>query len=114
MLKLWIYTKTNPLKSLQIMNSATVYQGQSFLDKVLETTGSVDNAFAMAILNGTSITDDVVIGQELKATAVTLKSVVSIFNEKKRPATAITMEQLQEIENNGIGFMQIGTTFIVG
>jgi translation initiation factor 2 beta subunit (eIF-2beta)/eIF-5 len=96
------------------MSNAKVYQGQSFLDKVLETTGSIDNAFAMAILNGMSITDDVVVGQELKATGVTLKSVVSIFNDKKRPATAITMEQLQEIESKGIGYMRIGTTFIVG
>lgn len=96
------------------MSNAKVYQGQSFLDKVLETTGSIDNAFAMAILNGMSITDDVVVGQELKATGATLKSVVSIFNNKKRPATAITMEQLQEIESKGIGYMRIGTTFIVG
>jgi translation initiation factor 2 beta subunit (eIF-2beta)/eIF-5 len=96
------------------MSNIKVYQGQSFLDKVLETTGSIDNAFAMAILNGMSITDDVVVGQELKATGVTLKSVVSIFNDKKRPATAITMEQLQEIESKGIGYMRIGTTFIVG
>jgi hypothetical protein len=34
-----------------------VYQGQSFLDKVIEMTGSVDNAFGMAIENNVSITD---------------------------------------------------------
>lgn len=96
------------------MNSKIVHQGQSFIDKVLETTGSIDNAFAMALLNGMSITDDVVIGQEVKTTGVTLKSVVSIYNEKKRPATAITMEKLQEIESKGIGYMRIGSTFIVG
>jgi hypothetical protein len=96
------------------MNNKIVRQGQSFLDKVLETTGSVENAFEMSILNGVSVTDDVVIGQELKASAVTLKAVVSKFNDKKCPATAITMEQMQEIESKGIGYMIIGSTFIVG
>lgn len=95
------------------MSSAKVYQGQSFLDKVIETTGNIENGFKMSILNGVSITDDVVIGQELKTTGVTLKSVVSIFNDNKRPATAITMEQMQEIESKGIGYMRIGSTFIV-
>lgn len=96
------------------MSSAKVYQGQSFLDKVIETTGDIENGFKMSILNGLSITDDVVIGQELKTTEVTLKSIVSIFNDNKRPATAITMEQMQEIESKGIGYMRIGSTFIVG
>jgi hypothetical protein len=96
------------------MNSKIVHQGQSFLDKVLETTGSIENAFEMALLNNMSITDDVAIGQELKVSNVTLKSIVSIFNKNKRPATAITMEQMQEIENDGIGYMRIGSTFIVG
>jgi hypothetical protein len=96
------------------MSNAKVYQGQSFLDKVLENTGSIENSFAMALLNGISVTDDVVIGQELKVTSVTSKSIVSIFNENKRPATAITIEQMQEIESKGIGYMRIGSTFIVG
>ncbi|MFV8392740.1 hypothetical protein [Flavobacterium sp. LB2P6] len=96
------------------MSNAKVYQGQSFLDKVIETTGDIENGFKMSILNGLSITNDVVIGQELKTTEVTLKSIVSIFNDKKRPATAISMEQMQEIESKGIGYMRIGSTFIVG
>jgi hypothetical protein len=96
------------------MSNKIVYQGQSFLDKVLENTGSIENAFAMALINGISVTDDVVIGQELKVTAVTSKAIVSIFNENKRPATAITMNHLQEIKNKGIGYMRIGSTFIVG
>lgn len=66
-----------------------IYQGQSYLDKVMELTGSAENAFEMAILNGRSITDDVVIGQELKSSAVTRKRVVALFNGFNRPATDI-------------------------
>ena len=34
---------------MQVMNKK-IYAGQSFLDKVIETTGSIDNAFEMALL----------------------------------------------------------------
>lgn len=95
------------------MSNAKVYQGQSFLDKVIELTGSVENAFEMALLNNMSVTDDVVIGQELKLTGVTLKSVVSIFNENKHPATAINEIVGKRIMAGGIGKMIIGKNFII-
>lgn len=95
------------------MSSATVYQGQSFLDKVIELTGSVENAFEMALLNNMSVTDDVVIGQDLKVTGMTLKYVASIFNENKRPATAINEIVGKRIMAGGIGKMIIGKNFII-
>lgn len=95
-----------------IMNKIKVYQGQSFFDKSNESTGNVEDAFAMALLNGMSVTDDLTIGQELFPVPVSNKAVVSIFSEK-RPATAITTEQKVFIPELGIGTMTIGTTFIV-
>ena len=41
--------------------SNKTFAGQSFLGKVIENTGSVENAVEMALLNGFSITDDLVI-----------------------------------------------------
>ncbi|MFE3849077.1 hypothetical protein ACFX5D_13980 [Flavobacterium sp. LB3P45] len=96
------------------MNKKIVIGGQSFLDKVLECTGDVNNAFEMALLNGLSITEDVVIGVNLKLSEVNKPNTASFFNEFNKPATALTQEQLTEIENKGIGHMRIGTTFIVG
>lgn len=96
------------------MSNKIVYQGQSFLDKVLETTGSIDNAFEMSIVNGICITDDVVIGEELKATSVTVKAAVSIFNEKMRPSTGLRKTDESFVGNLGIGKMIIGKNFIVG
>jgi hypothetical protein len=90
-----------------------IYQGQSFLDKVIECTGSVDNAFEMAVLNGVSITDDVMVGQELNPSTITNGLIFGLFGELNRPATMITKEQIAEIENIGIGKMIIGTNFIV-
>ncbi len=90
-----------------------VYQGQSFIDKVLETTGSTENAFEMALLNGISLTDNVAIGQELQASGATRKGVVRLFNNKNRPASAIINIASEDEENDGIGYMAIGNNFIV-
>lgn len=90
-----------------------VYQGQSFIDKVLETTGSSENAFEMALLNGISLTDNVGIGQELVSSSATRKGVVRIFNKNNRPASAIINSTEEDEENEGIGYMAIGNNFIV-
>lgn len=90
-----------------------VYQGQSFIDKVLETTGSTENAFEMALLNGISLTDNVAIGEELLPSSATRKGVVRIFNKNNRPASAIINSAEKDEENDGIGYMAIGNNFIV-
>ncbi|MEY4902575.1 MAG: hypothetical protein RLZZ292_390 [Bacteroidota bacterium] len=91
-----------------------VYQGQSFLDKVIEMTGSVDNAFAMAVENNRSITDTLAIGTILTYSGAVTKSITSLFNENNRCATALT-KQNQEliIPDEGIGAMVIEDTFII-
>lgn len=96
------------------MSDKKVYQGQSFLDKVLETTGSIENAFEMALLNGVSITDDVEIGQDVAATAVSNKFIKANFNEKNRPATATDRLPPPPGLANGIGYMSIGINFKIG
>lgn len=66
-----------------------IYAGQSFLDKVIETTGSIDNAFEMALLNKIAITDDLTVGSELKVSKITNQFLVNYFNENNRPATNV-------------------------
>ena len=95
------------------MSKTKVYSGQSFLNKVVEATGSLDNAFAMGLLNGRSITDEYIVSEALLSTSKTNFGVVAFFRERK-PATAITESHKAIIPaNGGIGFMKIGTTFIV-
>lgn len=94
-----------------------VYQGQNFIDKVLENTGSSENAFEMALLNGVSLTDDVAIGQELQLSSVTRKGMVRIFNRNNRPASALRNAPPTDLypddENDGIGYMAIENNFII-
>ncbi|MDB0603197.1 hypothetical protein PL373_19100 [Tenacibaculum maritimum] len=90
-----------------------VKQGQCFLDKVTQQTGSFENALWMALLNDRSITDDVPIGLELTSSTVTNKRIVAFFNAFNEPATGVSKNQLIVIDNLGIGTMAIDNTFIV-
>ena len=96
------------------MSKNTAYQGQCFLDKVLELTGDIENSFAMSLLNEVAITDDLVLGKEVKASAPSKKKIVAFFDEYNRPATNFNAIQQESISNNGIGYMIIGKNFIIG
>jgi hypothetical protein len=97
---------------MQAMNSV-VYNGQSLLDKAIESTGDVENVFDMAIINNISITQDLQVGTELKIAPITSKATVSFFNEFNRPATAISNTEQQQIDSQGIDYMIIDQNFIV-
>lgn len=90
-----------------------VKQGQSFLDKVTQLTGSYENALEMALFNNVSITDDAVLKTEYKTSTVTKTGVVDFFKSRDEPATAISVAQQTEPDDFGIGEMEIGSTFIV-
>lgn len=82
------------------MNKTIVHAGQSFLNKVIECTGNIENAFEMALLNGISITDNIPIGMELQYEKSTNTLVTDFFKERK-PATKIisTPATVTEIES---------------
>ncbi len=76
------------------MSRNTVYQGQSFLDKVIECTGDISNAFAMARQNGImDITATLEVGTALKSPTPTRPGIVELFGHKNRPATALAIEE---------------------
>lgn len=71
-------------------------QGQSFLDLLLEASGSINNAIFEAKNNGKRITDEIEIGFNFSANQVVNKQIAASF-AVKRPATGsplIVDEQL--------------------
>lgn len=94
------------------MNNS-VQSGQNFIDKVLEITGSDENAFAMALANNRSITDAVIVGQEFIKTQVTRIGIAELFSNNNRPITGFISTLDFEGELTGIGRMMIGTNFII-
>ena len=93
---------------------SNVYQGQSFTDKTIEMSGSIDNVFMICLENNASITDTLQIGDKLKYSGNQLKAVTDLFNDKNRCATQITANDYAVIvPDDGIGAMIIEDTFIV-
>lgn len=91
-----------------------VFQGQSFLDKTIELTGSIENAFALALENNVSISDYLTVGTDLKFTGKQVKNITDLFDDNHRCATKITQSDLAVvIPDDGIGAMIIENTFIV-
>lgn len=91
-----------------------VKQGQSFIDKVIQQTGSVENALEMAIANGVSITDDPSIGALFVPAGTIKKNMVAFFAANEEPASDITLQLKDEvIEVVGLGAMAIENSFIV-
>lgn len=93
--------------------SNTVLAGQSLLDKTIEMTGNVDNAFAVALANGVSVTDGLQVGAELSPSGAIKQNIVQLLAAS---ATAVATEYSPkpgEETPEGIDFWAIGSTFKV-
>jgi hypothetical protein len=86
-----------------------IKRGQTILDFTAQYAGKVDELFKVAIGNNTGITDFIAPGTELAVTPVAL-DVVKYF-------TGSQLDVISFLDDNtelgGIGYMQIGTNFIV-
>lgn len=95
------------------MKEVKAKAGQSFLDLVIQTTGDIKNAFAMAKKNGRSLTDDIDVGDVFETIAPTEIDITRLFGAHNLPATSIQYSNGITPEPLGIGTMQIENTFIV-
>jgi len=90
-----------------------VLAGQNFLDKLLELTGSIDDALSVAELNDMGITDDISKGNYIKAKRIVDKKTVDFFKKHQPPATAIA-NYVDDFTQLVIGTMVIKKNFIIG
>ena len=66
-----------------------VLQGQTIFDIAIQELGSVEGAFALAVLNGISITDELTSGHELLLPVTSNKSIANYYmNKEIKPATS--------------------------
>ena len=87
-------------------------------DISIRYTGTIENAFKIAVANGLSLTDELGPGAQLiiPADAEMNSDVVNYFSAKGiQPATGLTENDLliAQTVQRGIGYMQIGKTFKV-
>jgi hypothetical protein len=91
----------------------TVLHNQSVFDVTLQHTGSFKGLFALALLNGLSITEDLDAGRVLEVPAVDNAELLNFYLIRNAiPATAINTFSITP-EADGIGSMIIETNFIV-
>ena len=88
--------------------NAVVLNRQSLLDLATQHTGSVENAFGIAVANGISLTDDLTIGSRLNIPDDLTKNndIYNYYTAKNiQPATAI---QVITAGDNGTEEIQEG------
>ena len=95
----------------------TILHNQSLLDLAIQHTGSVENAFAIAVANGLSLTDELVSGESLSLTAYGIqqnKDILGYYQAKRlQPATAINNQESRIEKLEGIDYWVISTEFII-
>lgn len=95
---------------MQNMNKAQ--QGQSFIDMVYQETGSFEGIVEAAVLSGKSITEDIEIGEIILTEKVVNSSMKNIL-QKRKPATGLSSQQLNNDKPEGIGYWAIQMDFII-
>jgi hypothetical protein len=92
-----------------IIQKQIIKRDQTALDYTIQNSGTLESLFDVLELNGLGATQDIVPGTLLKAPVVE-KAVINYY--KGNPVDIITMIKPDEMKG-GIGYMQIGTSFIV-
>lgn len=87
---------------------------QTIIDIAIIACGDSSAAFDIAILNGLSITDDLITGQDISTPDIINSSVVNrLNNESSIPATGITTTAENALIEEGIEFWAIEYDFVV-
>ena len=90
---------------------------QSLLDIALQTLGSAEAAFDIALINGMSITDELFVGQILQIPSmsgyVQRRNAEYYTINSIMPATAITADIANTVLEEGVEFWAVGDDFIV-
>ncbi len=97
------------------MKTLTAINDQSVLDLSIILFGTLEGVMQLALLNGLSLTDELVPGQEIEV-GVFNESLVSVLDFIKknniRPATGFTAVPIN-IPLTGIDYWAVGIDFVV-
>ncbi len=95
----------------------TVINNQSFLDLAIQLHGNVEQAFALALANGFSVTDQIIPGSLIDPSSNRINDnpeVVQYFEQRKQKiVTAAKMTEELKPKPSGIGDMSLESDFVV-
>jgi len=102
-------TVTRVVTTIQSNLIATI-EGQSLFDIAVQEFGSIEAAYALATINGLSVTDELTPGTLLQKTGIINKKIVSYYSDKNfKPATGVSSDSTV----GGIEYWAIETEFLV-
>ena len=91
----------------------TVLNGQSVFDLAVQAAGSVEAAFDMADLLGTSITDELPVGARIEASTTLNRQIAEYYRVNSiQPATGITAADAPALQE-GVEFWTVEYDFVV-
>lgn len=91
-----------------------VLDGQSLFDIAIRRCGDAKAAYAIAELNGLSITEPLMAGQALEIPEPYDKDVSGYFSSRNiEPATALTADVFDSVEDEGLDFWIVEVDFII-
>ena len=89
-------------------NLISVLKGQTIFDISIQEFGSIEAAYALATINGLSVTDELTPGTLLQKTGIINKKIVSYYSDKNfKPATGVSSDSTV----GGIEYWAIETEF---
>jgi len=95
----------------------TALNNQTLLDIAVQEYGTIEAMFDFAIANNKSIHGELEVGADYIVPQGKQNTEILNYYKSKliKPSTAISEQNTQDIETpDGIGYMAIGSTFIVG
>jgi len=91
-----------------------VLNGQSLFDIAIQHCGDTKAAFAIAEMNGLSVTDQLTVGQDVEIPDPYDRDVVGYFASRGiNPATAINADVFDSVEDEGLDYWILEVDFIV-
>lgn len=96
-----------------MQNTNKKQQGQSFIDMVIQQSGSFEEIINAAVLNDASLTDNLTIGATVINKNVINQTNVNLY-KKQQPATDLQKGSDDSESYKGIGRMKISSTFKIG
>lgn len=84
---------------------------QALIDLAIQEAGTVEGLFEVAFLNGLSITDDLIPGNEYLKPSVQVQKIVDLFANTHKPASNAYNDLTEQPE--GIDYWYIENNFIV-
>lgn len=97
------------------MASYNTSEQQSLCDVIVQLSGSLEKSFSWLNENDLSMTDDLIVGQELKVSTIDNADIANYLKARNVvPATALSIDEETALnENEGIGYWAIESDFVV-